>query len=137
MPTPSPSDTAVQSLIDALPALLPMRRGSLIERYLTCGKPGCPCASDKDARHGPYYALTRVVRSKTVSRYITREQAELVRRQVSAGAKFRKIVEQLWETAERLADQEIEHPTDASKETAEKGGSRRNSPRRSRRKPPS
>ena len=136
MPTPSPSDTAVQSLIEALPDLLPMRRGSLIERYITCGKPACPCASDEDARHGPYFALSRVIRSKTVSRYITREQADVVRRQVAAGGEFRKIIEQFWEAAERLADQEIEAPTDASKETAEKGGSATNSRRRSKPKSP-
>jgi hypothetical protein len=39
----------------------PMRRGSLSERYVKCGKPGCGCAEDPKARHGPYYSLTRAV----------------------------------------------------------------------------
>ena len=39
----------------------PMRRGSLCERYVKCGKPGCACAEDPKAGHGPYYSLTRGV----------------------------------------------------------------------------
>ena len=39
----------------------PMRRGSLTERYVKCSKPGCRCADEAEARHGPYYSLTRTV----------------------------------------------------------------------------
>ena len=39
----------------------PMRRGSLSERYVKCSKPGCTCAEDSKARHGPYFSLTRGV----------------------------------------------------------------------------
>ncbi len=37
----------------------PMRRGALSERYVKCSKKGCACAESPDARHGPYYSLTR------------------------------------------------------------------------------
>jgi hypothetical protein len=29
--------------------------GTLLRRMKVCGKPGCRCADDPDARHGPYY----------------------------------------------------------------------------------
>ena len=36
-----------------------MRRGSVGERFMKCGKPSCACHTDKKARHGPYFVLTR------------------------------------------------------------------------------
>jgi len=29
--------------------------GTLLQRTKVCGKPGCRCATDPNARHGPYY----------------------------------------------------------------------------------
>jgi len=29
--------------------------GTLLKRTKVCGKPGCRCATDPSARHGPYY----------------------------------------------------------------------------------
>ena len=29
--------------------------GTLLRRMKMCGKPGCRCSEDPDARHGPYY----------------------------------------------------------------------------------
>lgn len=132
--TALPAD--MQSLVDSIPALLPMRRGSVSERYVKCGKATCACRADASARHGPYFSWTRVIEGVTHSRLLSPTQAEVVRRQVASGGEFRKIVEQFWDAAERLADQEIENATDASNETAEKGGSRTSLGRRSRRKPP-
>jgi PAS domain S-box-containing protein len=38
----------------------PMRRGSLGERFIKCGKARCACATDEQARHGPYFSLTHL-----------------------------------------------------------------------------
>ncbi len=51
-----------------------MRRGSLSERTIKCSKPGCGCGHDPNARHGPYFSLTRAVEGKTRSRFLTAEQ---------------------------------------------------------------
>lgn len=59
----------------------PMRRGSLSERTIKCGKPGCACAQDPKARHGPYYSLTQAVDGKTRSRFLTAEQAVVAAQQ--------------------------------------------------------
>ena len=128
---------SVQHLAARLAAPQPMRRGSLSERYVKCSKPGCLCAERAQARHGPYYSLTRTVAGRTQSRFVSAEQAGIVRRQVAAGRQFRQQVDAYWEACERWADAQLDAPAAASLEAAEKGGSprpsRRRSPRRSRR----
>src|SRR5947207_10460395 len=44
------------ALMRQLPPLKAILRGSLIERYKRCGKPGCKCADDPG--HGPKYYLS-------------------------------------------------------------------------------
>ena len=68
----------------------PMRRGSVSERFVKCSKPGCPCASDSMARHGPCLSLTWAVRGRAQSRLLTPQQAEIARRQIQAGHEFRQ-----------------------------------------------
>lgn len=45
-----------QGLAKLLPPVTEILRGSLIERYVTCGNPGCKCA--RGERHGPIWYLT-------------------------------------------------------------------------------
>jgi hypothetical protein len=45
-----------QALLHQLPPLDAILRGSLIERYKRCGKPGCKCADGRG--HGPKYYLS-------------------------------------------------------------------------------
>lgn len=44
------------ALVRQLPPLQSILRGSLIERYKPCGKPGCKCANGPG--HGPKYYLS-------------------------------------------------------------------------------
>jgi hypothetical protein len=44
------------ALVRQLPPLTALLRGSLIERYKPCGKPGCHCAQGPG--HGPKYYLS-------------------------------------------------------------------------------
>jgi hypothetical protein len=44
------------ALVRQLPPLQAIVRGSLIERYKRCGKPGCKCAAGPG--HGPKYYLS-------------------------------------------------------------------------------
>jgi Family of unknown function (DUF6788) len=45
-----------EGLTKLLPPLRDILRGSLTERYLTCGKPDCKCA--RGERHGPVWYLS-------------------------------------------------------------------------------
>ena len=69
----------------------------------------------------PYFTLTQKVEGKTRSRYISPEQAPVVRRQIESGRQFRQRVEAYWGACERWADEQLEAVT-ASAEGAEKKG---------------
>ena len=85
MPDPHEVPARIRDLAAPLAQPKAMRRGSFSQRYVKCSKPGCACARDPKARHGPYSSLTRGLRGRTHSRFISAAQAELVRRQVEAG----------------------------------------------------
>jgi hypothetical protein len=122
---------AVRESAVALAEPAPMRRGSVSERSMKCGRKECRCQHDPEARHGPYYSLTRVEEGKTRSRYLTAEQAALARQQIDAGQEFRKHVEAYWRACEQWADAQLESPKAAAREAAKKGASRRPSKPRS------
>ena len=122
---------AVRELAIELAEPMPMRRGSVSERSMKCGRKDCRCQQDPQARHGPYYSLTRAEGGKTRSRYLTAEQAVLARQQVEAGQQFRTHVESYWQACEQWADAELDGPEAASKEAAKKGASKRRSRPRS------
>jgi hypothetical protein len=108
---------------------IPMRRGSLTERFVKCSRPGCPCAHDPDARHGPYVSLTRSVAGTTRTRLLAPELAETVRRQIEVGRQFRDATDLYWAACERLADAELDTRTASLAPPGEKGGSVRRSRR--------
>ena len=66
-----------QVLLRQLPPLQAILRGSMIERYKRCGKPGCKCAEGPG--HGPKYYLS-------VSRSGSRPQMDYVPQEVHAQA---------------------------------------------------
>lgn len=109
----------------------PMRRGVVGERYMKCGKADCACHQDGDARHGPYFALTRGVAGTTRSKYLTGEQAVEARRQVEAGREFRRQVDAYWEVCEQWADAELEARDATAVGAAKKGGSKKPSTQKS------
>lgn len=112
----------------------PMRRGTLSERFTKCGKSGCLCATEGEARHGPYYSLTRGVDGTTRSRWLSAEQAGIAQRQIEEGDRFRRDVERFWVDCEHLADGELDLARESAEGQGERGGSRRRSRRRLRKK---
>jgi|SRR6266446_3234136 len=124
----------VRQIASALAQPRPMRRGSVSDRTIRCGKPGCACAGDPKARHGPYHSLTQAVDGKTRSRFLTAEQATVAQQQVAAGRQFRAQIDDYWEACEEWADTQLPLSPTASSEEAKKKGSRRNSKARSSRK---
>lgn len=56
---PGPPDpNPIRTLTDRIAALGLICSGTLLERTKTCGKPNCRCATDPQARHGPYHEWT-------------------------------------------------------------------------------
>jgi hypothetical protein len=122
-----------QELVRKLAEPRPMRRGSVSQRWVKCSKPGCACGQKPDARHGPYYSLTQAEAGKTRSRFLTAQQAAMVRGQVEAGREFRRWAEEYLRTCEKWADRELATSGEAASETeaAKKGGSKKPSRRKS------
>jgi hypothetical protein len=132
MPKSLDVPAAVLELVRPLAEPQPMRRGSLSVRYVKCNKPGCACAEDAQARHGPYTSVVRTVAGKTRSRSVPAAQALLLRQHVEAGQRFRQQVEAYWQACERWSDAELDAAEGASAtEGAKKGGSAKRSGRRS------
>jgi hypothetical protein len=118
---------AVRLLAQELAEPQPMRRGSVSARTIKCGKAGCACADDPDARHGPYYSLTQAVQGKTRSRFLNTGQAALAQQQITAGREFRRHVDAYWEACEQWSDTQLELRSQSSGGEDKKGGSKRSS----------
>src|SRR5215467_1070079 len=67
-----------QGLAKLLPPVTDILRGSLVQRYVTCGNPACKCA--KGERHGPVWYLTVTLgRGRTTGGTIAEEKQDQVR----------------------------------------------------------
>src|SRR2546425_7261337 len=68
-----------QGLAKLLPPVTEVLRGSLVERYVTCGNPACKCA--RGERHGPMWYLTVTLGTgHTTGGVVASDQLERVRR---------------------------------------------------------
>jgi hypothetical protein len=72
-----------------------VRPGSLVERYMPCGKSGCRCMGDPPILHGPYFQWSYKVQSKTVTKRLSKIQAEQCREWVSNHRQMKKIVRRM------------------------------------------
>lgn len=97
-------------------ALRPMRRGSIGERWMKCGKESCACHHDPTARHGPYYSLTATRDGKTISRYVSKRGYDHAKKQILAFQAFRKKVQLLLDYCEKWADEELDAIENAQKQ---------------------
>jgi hypothetical protein len=84
-----------------------IRHGSLVRRFMPCGKPGCRCHASPPQLHGPYYQWTRKVRGKTVTVRLTAKEAELFADWIQNGRRLDKIVAEMEAVALRLTDRLI------------------------------
>lgn len=87
--------------------------GSVVRRFMPCGKRGCRCQADPPQLHGPYWQWTRVVAGKTVTRRLSERQAHLYqewianrRRLIRTIAKMEKLSQQAGEILLRDQDSE-------------------------------
>lgn len=70
--------------------------GTLLVRRKVCGKPGCRCAQDPAARHGPYYEWTRRHKRALLHRVVTAEQAKMIREAIKNHRAILKLL-RAWE----------------------------------------
>lgn len=70
-------------------------QGTIMDRYLSCGKSSCACHQDPGRRHGPYYHWTRKVRGRTQGRMLPREVVPLYRQGIRNYRRLERILEQM------------------------------------------
>tara|TARA_R110002051_G_scaffold262334_1_gene322262 strand:+ start:242 stop:574 length:333 start_codon:yes stop_codon:yes gene_type:complete len=69
-------------------------RGSLIESYKKCGKPGCKCATGTG--HGPKHSMTvNFPKRKPENDYIPLEYVVQVKEYIENYQRFKEIIEQI------------------------------------------
>jgi hypothetical protein len=90
-----------QGLAHQLPPVTDVLRGSLVERYVTCGNSACKCA--KGERHGPIWYLTVTLgRGRTTGGIIPNEQVEEVRGWIENYHKLKDHLEKISEINREL-----------------------------------
>ena len=90
----------------ALAAIAYLCSGTLHMRMKVCGKPGCRCAQDPQARHGPYYEWGHMSGGKLVHRMVTPAQAELLQHAIDNHRRAKQLMREWEEQTERLIDLE-------------------------------
>jgi hypothetical protein len=78
-----------------------MLKGSVLQRFLPCGNPGCRCHADPPRLHGPYWQWTSKVAGKTVTRMLNPQQARRYRTWIANGKRFKTIVQKLHHIADQ------------------------------------
>ena len=102
-PTTGPQDRAagIAAELASLGLALP---GTLIERHVRCGKPGCRCHADPPVLHGPYWQWTRKVAGKTVTRLVPDDQLDDYRQWLDNHRRLRALVAELEALTLAIAD---------------------------------
>jgi hypothetical protein len=73
----------------------PALPGTLLHRHTRCGRSGCRCVADPPTLHGPYWSWTRKVDAKTVTRYLSNEEAERYRPFFENAKRLRALTNEL------------------------------------------
>ena len=90
-----------RGLARLLPPVEETLRGSLVERYLTCGNPACKCA--RGERHGPVWYLTVTLGpGRTTGGIVAAEQLAQVRSWIDNYHKVKEHLERISEINREL-----------------------------------
>lgn len=72
-----------------------VRPGSLVTRFMPCGKTPCRCTATPPKLHGPYWQWSVNLHGKAVTRRLTREQARLCRAWQRNHRKLKQILHRM------------------------------------------
>ena len=90
--------------------------GTLSKRMMKCGKPNCRCANDPAARHGPYFQWMHMRDGKLAHRYVTEQQAQVLRQAIANYRQVKKLLRE-WEEnlleLDRAAESDARSPAEA------------------------
>jgi hypothetical protein len=69
--------------------------GSLVKRYISCGKPNCRCHTAPDQWHGPYYQLSWKEAGTTMSRRLSARQAALYQQWIANRRRLESLLHEM------------------------------------------
>lgn len=88
-------------LLQKLPDLQKLIRGSLIERYKRCGKAGCRCATNEG--HGPkHYLSTHQPGSIPLMEYVPQSYEEEIKEYLENYRRTREILDEICQINQEL-----------------------------------
>lgn len=109
-------------MANGLPDMAEVIRGSLVKRYLYCGKSECRCHQGRG--HGPYnYLLTTLAPGKTRSVMISSDQLPIVRLWLKNLKALKKGLEKIVEINTRLL--QLERQESKARPRKNRAGKRR------------
>lgn len=103
----SPDEDRYQALKRSLADIGFIRRGSVVRRFMPCGKTGCCCQATPPQLHGPYYQWTRKVRGKTLTVRLAPEEARRIEEWIANGRRLRRVVAQMESVSLRITDRQL------------------------------
>ena len=99
MPKKTSTKTALarrERLLQDLPELREVLRGSLVTRFRRCGKPTCHCAKEDDPGHGPaYYLVVTLSPGESVQVYVPKNRKDQVERWIANFRLARKRLDEI------------------------------------------
>ena len=110
---------AAQRFLELKPQLQRLElfcKGTVLARRMKCGQPGCPCHTDPNKRHGPYWEWTYKAAAKTVNVRLSPAAGPLYK---AASLQYRKLksllnrLEKLSRTALANSARHAEAPANA------------------------
>ena len=120
---PVPPSRQLQALRDRLQELAAklantgfVSSGTLVSRYVTCGKPSCRCHADPPQLHGPYWDWSRSIGGRTVSRRLSEPQARLYLEWIANRRAALEILAEMEEVSAHAADVLLAQSTSAREE---------------------
>lgn len=85
--------------------------GTLVRRTKVCSKPGCRCATDPEARHGPYFEWGRLERGRRTSTTVTPEKARLLKKALRDQRRLRVLLRRWEQESARAIDASVDQAT--------------------------
>jgi hypothetical protein len=77
--------------------------GSVVRRFMPCGKPGCRCQGDPPQLHGPYWQWSHKVGGKTITRRLTPDQARLYQQWIANRRRLSELLAQMEQVSGQAA----------------------------------
>jgi len=93
-----------ETLKASLAELGPLRRGTILRRFIPSRKPAEPGQADPPKLYGPYYDWSRKVKGKTVTVRVTPQQARLLEQWIANARRLDKIVAEMQRVSDRITE---------------------------------